>query len=58
MLIHNGLRGAGDPDEVRRLLGPGGHLLCVEADVSGLAIPPEATVEADLERCWVDWGSP
>jgi hypothetical protein len=36
----------------------GGHLLCVEADVSGLAIPPEATVEADLERCWVDWGSP
>ena len=32
--------------------------MCVEADVSGLAIPPEATVEADLERYWVDWGSP
>jgi SAM-dependent methyltransferase len=54
VLLHNGPSAHAILREVRRLLRPGGHLLCVEADVTGLVFPEGANAEAELERRWAE----
>ena len=52
LLVHNGPDCGAILDHVRRLLRPGGHLLCVEPDVTGLRLPEWAAAEQELEQRW------
>ena len=53
LLVHNGPGSGAILDHARRLLRPGGHLLCVEPDVAGLHFPERAVEEQELEQRWL-----
>jgi SAM-dependent methyltransferase len=53
VLVHNGPVLNSILQHVAALLRPGGHLLCVEPDVTGLVIPDTAPEEQDLEQRWI-----
>jgi SAM-dependent methyltransferase len=53
MLVHNGPSLNVILQHIAALLRPGGHLLAVEPDVTGLLIPDTAPDEQDLEQRWI-----
>jgi SAM-dependent methyltransferase len=53
VLVHNGPSLDRVLEHVAGLLRPGGHLLAVEPDVTGLLIPDTAPQEQDLEQRWI-----
>ncbi|MFY9931956.1 MAG: class I SAM-dependent methyltransferase [Streptosporangiaceae bacterium] len=53
VLVHNGPLLNVILQHITALLRPGGHLLSVEPDVTGLLIPDTAPEEQDLEQRWV-----
>jgi SAM-dependent methyltransferase len=53
VLVHNGPSLNVILQHVAALLRPGGHLLSVEPDVTGLLIPDTAPDEQDLEQRWI-----
>jgi SAM-dependent methyltransferase len=53
VLVHNGPSLNVILQHVAALLRPGGHLLSVEPDVTGLLIPDTAPDEQDLEHRWI-----
>lgn len=53
VLVHNGPCLNAVLQHTAALLRPGGHLLAVEPDVTGLLIPDTAPEEQDLEQRWI-----
>jgi SAM-dependent methyltransferase len=53
LLVHNGPATGAILSHARRLLRPGGHLLCVEPDITGLRFPDRAAAELELEQRWI-----
>jgi SAM-dependent methyltransferase len=53
VLVHNGPSLNLVLQHIAELLRPGGHLLSVEPDVTGLLIPDTAPDEQDLEQRWI-----
>ena len=53
VLVHNGHSLNVILQHIAALLRPGGHLLSVEPDVTGLVIPNTAPDEQDLEQRWI-----
>lgn len=53
VLVHNGPLLNVILQHIAVLLRPGGHLLSVEPDVTGLVIPDTAPDEQDLEQRWI-----
>jgi SAM-dependent methyltransferase len=53
VLVHNGPSLNVILQHIAALLRPGGHLLSVEPDVTGLLIPDTAPDEQDLEQRWI-----
>jgi SAM-dependent methyltransferase len=53
LLVHNGPATGAILSHARRLLRPGGHLLCVEPDITGLRFPGRAAAEQELEQRWI-----
>jgi SAM-dependent methyltransferase len=53
LLVHNGPAAGAILNQARRLLRPGGHLLCAEPDITALRFPGWAAAERELEQRWV-----
>jgi ubiquinone/menaquinone biosynthesis C-methylase UbiE len=53
LLVHNGPATGAILSHARRLLRPGGHLLCAEPDITGLRFPRRAAAEQELEQRWI-----
>jgi ubiquinone/menaquinone biosynthesis C-methylase UbiE len=53
LLVHNGPAIDAILTHARRLLRPGGHLLCVEPDITALRFPGPAAAEQELEQRWI-----
>jgi SAM-dependent methyltransferase len=53
LLVHNGPATGAILGHARQLLRPGGHLLCVEPDITGLRFPRLAEAEQELEQRWI-----
>jgi SAM-dependent methyltransferase len=53
LLVHNGPGAGAILRHARRLLRPGGHLLCAEPDITGLRFPGRAAAEQELEQRWI-----
>jgi SAM-dependent methyltransferase len=53
LLVHNGPATGAILSHARRLLRPGGHLLCAEPDITGLRFPRQAAAEQELEQRWI-----
>jgi SAM-dependent methyltransferase len=53
LLLHNGASASAILEHSHLLLRPGGHLFCVEADITRLQFLNAAPEERDLELCWV-----
>jgi SAM-dependent methyltransferase len=54
LLVHNGPATGAILGHTRGLLRPGGHLLCVEPDITGLRFPERAAAERELEQRWIE----
>lgn len=52
LLLHNGTSASAILEHSHQLLRPGGHLFCVEADITRLQFLNAASEERDLELCW------
>jgi SAM-dependent methyltransferase len=53
LLVHNGPATGAILGHARLLLRPGGHLLCVEPDITALRFPGRAAAEQELEQRWI-----